>query len=144
MAEPIVGFTSGCFDLLHHSHLVYLQRCRAQCDKLIVGVDSDQMVRSQKGESRPIIPENERHDLINNLGIVSSAFILKEGEKDVITAIKKFRVTKIFKHESFWNMEHIWGLDMPNVQLVIVPDIPGMVSTSQIIARILQRHKSLN
>ncbi|RLT75601.1 hypothetical protein D7V95_13085 [bacterium J10(2018)] len=48
----IVGVTSGCFDLLHFYHLRYLERCRALCDFLIVGVDSDILVHANKTSGR--------------------------------------------------------------------------------------------
>ena len=60
----IVGMTSGCWDLLHASHLYYLDRCKEQCDRLIVGVDSDQLVKDNKGPHRPIHSEIHRLDLV--------------------------------------------------------------------------------
>ena len=134
----ITGLTSGCFDLFHFSHLLYLQRCRSLCDRLIVGVDSDELVKKSKGDSRPIIPENERLELISNLGIVHTAFILKRVE-DLDDVAKKFGVNKLFKHQSFWNMENVFGIGT-GAELVIIQDIPGMVSTSQIIDRIVGRY----
>jgi cytidyltransferase-like protein len=135
----ITGLTTGCFDLLHYSHLLYLQRCRSLCDRLYVGVDSDEMVRKAKGPNRPIIPENERFDLVNNLMVVSGAFVLRDLT-ELPGLIRKFEIDKVFKHESFWNMDGIVGLEGTNAKLVIVPDIPGMVSTSAVIDRILERY----
>ena len=134
----IVGLTTGCFDLLHYSHLLYLQRCKSLCDTLIVGVDSDTMVRNAKGPLRPIIPENERFDLINNLGVVSKAFILRSLEQ-LPNIVKRFGITKIFKHESFFYIDNVIGIEGTGAELVIVPDIPNMVSTTQIIDRINKR-----
>lgn len=45
-----IGLTSGCFDLIHYYHLRYLERCKANCDLLIVGVDSDSLVEMNKKE----------------------------------------------------------------------------------------------
>ena len=52
--------TSGTFDLFHIGHAQYLERAKALGDVLIVGVDSDEKVRSRKGPTRPVVPENER------------------------------------------------------------------------------------
>lgn len=135
----IIGLTTGCFDLLHYSHLLYLQRCKSLCDKLIVGVDSDDMIEKAKGPLRPIIPENERFDLINNLEVVSKTFILKSLE-EIPEMVKRFGVTRIFKHESFFYIDKVIGVDGTGAELVIVPDIPNMVSTTEIIDRIVKRY----
>jgi cytidyltransferase-like protein len=81
----VIGLTSGCFDLIHFGHIHYLQRCRALCDRLIVAVNSDEMVRLVKGPSRPIIPERDRLQLVNSLGCVDSAFIMR-SLSDLTTA----------------------------------------------------------
>jgi len=49
-----VGFTNGCFDILHPGHIAYLAQARAWCDRLIVGVNSDASVRALKGPERPV------------------------------------------------------------------------------------------
>lgn len=137
----IVGLTSGCWDLFHYSHLHYLQRCKALCDKLLVGVDSDAMVRRGKGDKRPIIPENERFNLINSLEIVDATFILHQLE-DLETISRSFLVDKVFKHEGFRDIDNVIGVDNTRAELFIVPDIEDMVSTTAIIERIVERHRS--
>lgn len=49
-----VGFTNGCFDILHKGHVAYLAQARTWCDRLVVGVNSDASVRALKGEGRPV------------------------------------------------------------------------------------------
>ena len=49
-----VGFTNGCFDILHRGHVTYLAQARSWCDRLIVGLNTDESVRKLKGEGRPI------------------------------------------------------------------------------------------
>jgi D-beta-D-heptose 7-phosphate kinase/D-beta-D-heptose 1-phosphate adenosyltransferase len=49
-----VGFTNGCFDILHRGHVAYLAQARAWCDRLVVGLNSDGSVRALKGDSRPV------------------------------------------------------------------------------------------
>src|ERR1700730_16777005 len=48
-----IGFTNGCFDLLHPGHISMLRQARAACDKLVVGINSDESVRRLKGKDRP-------------------------------------------------------------------------------------------
>lgn len=137
----IVGLTSGCWDLFHYSHLHYLQRCKKLCDKLIVGVDSDEMARKDKGDKRPIIPEDERFNLINSLEIVDATFILHQLE-DLETISRSFLVDKVFKHEGFRDIDNVIGVENTQAELCIVPDIEDMVSTTAIIKSIVERHRS--
>lgn len=125
-----IGLTSGTFDLFHHSHLHYLERCKKYCDKLIVGVDSDILVRATKGHHRPIFKESHRLALLNSLGCVDIAFILnKVGDLTKIAA--DFKVTQVFKCEKWEGLSPIYGTE--NADLLIVPDEPNMVSTTEII-----------
>lgn len=70
--------TNGCFDLLHVGHLRYLQEARRLGDMLIVGVNSDESVRLLKGESRPVVPEAERAELVAGLECVDYVTIFDE------------------------------------------------------------------
>jgi len=49
-----IGFTNGCFDLLHRGHVTLLAQARAACDRLVVGLNDDASVRALKGDSRPL------------------------------------------------------------------------------------------
>jgi len=137
----IVGLTSGCWDLFHYSHLHYLQRCKELCDKLLVGVDSDVMVRGIKGDKRPIILEHERFSLINSLEIVDATFILHQLN-DLETISRSFLVDKVFKHEGFKGIDNVVGVANTQAELVIIPDIEEMVNTTTIIKRIVERYRS--
>jgi len=65
-----VGFTNGCFDILHKGHVAYLAQARAWCDRLIVGVNSDASVRALKGEGRPVNDLESRALVLAGLGSV--------------------------------------------------------------------------
>jgi D-beta-D-heptose 7-phosphate kinase/D-beta-D-heptose 1-phosphate adenosyltransferase len=65
-----VGFTNGCFDILHRGHVAYLAQARAWCDRLIVGVNSDASVRALKGEGRPVNDLESRALVLAGLGSV--------------------------------------------------------------------------
>lgn len=74
----IVGFTNGCFDLMHSGHLAILNGTKSQCDKLIVGVNSDASVKQLKGANRPINSEIERALLLASLSVVDMVIIFSE------------------------------------------------------------------
>ncbi|HUZ13585.1 MAG TPA: D-glycero-beta-D-manno-heptose 1-phosphate adenylyltransferase [Caulobacteraceae bacterium] len=65
-----VGFTNGCFDILHRGHIAYLAQARGWCDRLIVGLNSDRSVRALKGEGRPLNDLQARALVLAGLGSV--------------------------------------------------------------------------
>ncbi|MCC7429198.1 MAG: D-glycero-beta-D-manno-heptose-7-phosphate kinase [Alphaproteobacteria bacterium] len=65
-----VGFTNGCFDLLHPGHIHLLEQSRAACDRLVVGLNSDASVARLKGPTRPVQPEAARAQVLASLGAV--------------------------------------------------------------------------
>lgn len=73
-----IGFTSGVFDLLHAGHVDYLEKAKALCDVLIVGVNSDASVRSYKGQSRPIVSQDQRIKVLAALESVNYVFLFEE------------------------------------------------------------------
>lgn len=73
-----IVFTNGCFDILHFGHVSYLNEARALGDILIVGLNSDCSVKKLKGEERPIIGEDERKFLLENLKAVDFVQIFDE------------------------------------------------------------------
>ncbi|MEM7225316.1 MAG: D-glycero-beta-D-manno-heptose-7-phosphate kinase [Pseudomonadota bacterium] len=84
-----VGFTNGCFDLLHPGHLSLLRQARAQCDRLVVGLNSDASVRRLKGERRPIQGEAARAAVLASLATVDRVVIFAEDTPlNLIEALK--------------------------------------------------------
>ncbi|HEV2764932.1 MAG TPA: adenylyltransferase/cytidyltransferase family protein [Pyrinomonadaceae bacterium] len=73
-----VVFANGCFDLLHVGHIRYLEAARGLGDLLVVGVNSDEQVRAQKGEGRPVVPERERAEVVASLRAVDWVTIFPE------------------------------------------------------------------
>jgi D-beta-D-heptose 7-phosphate kinase/D-beta-D-heptose 1-phosphate adenosyltransferase len=73
-----VGFTNGCFDLLHPGHISLLKQCRARCDKLIVAMNSDESVKRLKGESRPVQNEAARATVLGSLEMVDLVVIFDQ------------------------------------------------------------------
>jgi rfaE bifunctional protein nucleotidyltransferase chain/domain len=62
-----VGFTNGCFDILHAGHVMYLNQAKQHCDRLVLGLNSDTSVRILKGVNRPINNEQDRKDVMMGL-----------------------------------------------------------------------------
>lgn len=69
---------NGCFDLIHGGHVSYLESARAMGDALIVGVNSDESERRLKGPSRPIMPADERAELVAGMAAVDAVVIFDE------------------------------------------------------------------
>ncbi len=75
----ITVWTNGCFDLLHVGHVRFLEQARALGDALIVGINSDASTRELKGPERPIVPEQERAEIVAALSSVDAATIFSES-----------------------------------------------------------------
>jgi len=73
-----VGFTNGCFDILHNGHRSLLQQARDACDRLIVAVNSDASVRKLKGEERPLNNELDRAVLLSSLKMVDAVILFDD------------------------------------------------------------------
>lgn len=77
-----VGFTNGCFDILHYGHVNYIAQARARCDKLIVGLNHDRSVKILKGEERPVNDQLARANVMAALGAVNMVVFFGAQEKD--------------------------------------------------------------
>ena len=75
-----ITLANGCFDLLHVGHIRYLQAAKDLGGKLVVAVNSDDSVRELKGKSRPIMPENERAEILAALSPVDAVVIFNEPD----------------------------------------------------------------
>ncbi len=133
-----VVFTNGCFDILHVGHIRYLNAARALGDALIVAINSDRSVREIKGESRPVIPEFERAEVLSSLACVDAVCIFDDPTpKQVIDAI----VPDVLVKGADWGIEHIVGRDTVEKAGGVVLNVPLVEgsSTTDIIRRVLDR-----
>jgi rfaE bifunctional protein nucleotidyltransferase chain/domain len=73
-----IAFANGCFDVLHVGHIRYLQDAARVADVLVVGVNGDDSVRVLKGEGRPLMPANERAEIISAIRGVSYVIVFDE------------------------------------------------------------------
>lgn len=108
-----IVLTSGSYDLLHIGHAQYLMKAKECGDLLIVGIDNDQKVRFRKGKNRPVVPEQERYNMLTHLRYVDlvvpkdvddpSLHLLKTIKPDVlvISETTKHSPKKIEKMKEF-------------------------------------------
>ncbi len=88
-----VGFTNGCFDILHSGHVRYLNDARIKCDRLIVGLNKDKSIKILKGENRPVHDEESRVNVMSALGCVDMVVRFgAEKEEDDNTAGELLKV----------------------------------------------------
>ena len=80
----VVVFANGCFDVLHGGHISYLAGAKDCGDELIVGINSDASVHLIKGKDRPIIPENERAEILAAFEMVDHVVLFNEPSCDAL------------------------------------------------------------
>ena len=133
-----VVFTNGCFDLLHVGHIRYLEEAKTLGDILIVGVNSDASVQKLKGSKRPVLPVEERTEILSGLGCVD--YITIFDELDPLALITSLRPNVLVKGGD-WTKEQTIGKEVvegSGGQVVIIPFVKG-ASTSNLIETILKR-----
>ena len=127
-------FTNGVFDLLHPGHVRYLQDARDLGDRLIVGINSDRSVRSIKGPSRPVTPEQERAEILLALEPVDAVVIF--DEETPFELIRRIQPDVLVKGAD-WGEDAIVGRDVVEARggkVVRVTLSPGY-STTELIRR---------
>jgi rfaE bifunctional protein nucleotidyltransferase chain/domain len=132
-----IVFTNGCFDLLHPGHIRSLEQARALGDALIVGLNSDSSVRELKGPGRPVLPENERAEILAALECVDAVVIFNEATpREIITKL----LPDVLVKGGDWPGDKIIGreeVEAAGGRVVSVPVVPGY-STSAILEKIRQ------
>jgi D-beta-D-heptose 7-phosphate kinase/D-beta-D-heptose 1-phosphate adenosyltransferase len=129
-----LGFTNGCFDLLHPGHVSLLAQARAACDRLIVGLNSDASTRRLKGEGRPIQSEAARAAVLASLASVDLVVIF--GEDTPLKLIEALKPEVLVKGADYARDEVV-GADLVERlggKLILVELAPGH-STSDTIER---------
>ncbi len=101
-----IGFTNGCFDILHLGHIRYLRKAREECDILILGLNSDRSVRSLKGPKRPVNGEGARAEIMAELSCVDIVVVFDEDTP--LELIKSVMPDVIFKGGD-WKEDEIAG-----------------------------------
>ena len=135
-----IVFTNGCFDLIHIGHVRYLEAARAEGDVLVVGVNSDSSVRQIKGPGRPIVPEDQRAEVLASLACVD--FVTLFDEPDPLVTIRLVMPDVLVKGAD-WEEDAIVGRDVVEAMGGRVIRIPltESASTSRIIDKILANNR---
>ena len=128
--KKIIGYTTGVFDMFHIGHLNILKRAKEQCDYLIVGVSTDEVVEEYKKKT-PIIKFEERIAIVEAIKYVDE--VVPQTTMDKMEAWKQLKFDVMF-HGSDWK-----GSDMYNhiiekfnnvgVQVIFLPHTEGVSST---------------
>lgn len=130
-----VVFTNGCFDLLHPGHIRSLETARSLGDVLVVGINSDESVRTLKGEGRPVIPEQERAEILASLECVDAVVIFDEFTPQRVVAAL---VPDVLVKGGDWPGNQIVGreeVEAAGGKVVLVEVVPGY-STTEILKKI--------
>jgi len=130
-----VVFTNGCFDLLHPGHIHSLEAARALGDFLVVGINSDDSVRLLKGPGRPLIPQNERAEILASLECVDGVVIFDQPTpREVIAAL----LPDVLVKGTDWPGNQIVGreeVEGSGGKVVLIDNVPGY-STTEILQKI--------
>jgi glycerol-3-phosphate cytidylyltransferase len=125
-----VGYTTGVFDMFHIGHLNILKRAKEQCETLIVGVSTDEVVEKYKGKT-PIIRFEERIEIVSAIRYVDR--VVPQISMDKLEAWNLLHYDVLF-HGSDWKNSAMYNeiieqLKQVNVDVVFLPHTPGTSST---------------
>jgi D-beta-D-heptose 7-phosphate kinase / D-beta-D-heptose 1-phosphate adenosyltransferase len=129
-----VGFTNGCFDILHRGHTKLLAEARAACDRLVVGLNSDASTTRLKGKGRPINPAGGRAEVLAALEAVDLVVVFEEDTP--LELIKRVRPAVLIKGADY-KREQVVGrevVEQGGGDVVLVDLVPGH-STTAIVER---------
>jgi D-beta-D-heptose 7-phosphate kinase / D-beta-D-heptose 1-phosphate adenosyltransferase len=129
-----IGFTNGCFDLLHPGHIKLLTGARAACDRLVVGLNDDDSVRRLKGEGRPMQQVHARAEVLAALEAVDLVVIF--GEDTPLDLIRRVR-PKVLVKGGDYRREQVVGheiVECDGGEVILVDLVPGF-STTRIVRR---------
>ena len=124
------GYTTGVFDLFHIGHLNILKKAKEQCDFLIVGVSTDELVESYK-HKKPIVPYDERKEIVEAIKYVD--MVVPQVTLDKLEAWEKYRFDVLF-HGDDWQGSCLYNnidekLRKVNCDIVYFPHTNGVSST---------------
>lgn len=130
-----VGFTNGCFDIVHPGHISLIEQASAACDRLIVALNDDASVRGLKGEGRPVQPQDARARVIASLAGVDAVVLF--GEDTPLALIEVVKPDVLVKGADY-SLDEVVGGDVvtANGGRVVLADLVDGFSTTDTISRI--------
>lgn len=131
MKKYKIGYTQGTFDMFHIGHLNLLNNAKEYCEYLIVGVNSDQLVKEYKYKT-PVINEGERLEIVKNIKAVDECNIATTLDKDI--AYSRYHFNAIFIGDD-WRGNPRWektkiDLAKKGVEVIFLPHTTGVSSTA--------------
>ena len=134
-SNKIIGFTNGCFDLLHTGHISYLKSAKQKCDILILGLNSDESIRKLKGKNRPIVELKDRVEILSSFPFIDKIVVFDEVTP--IKLIKRIKPNIIFKGKDYKKQDVVGFRESKKWQgRVILIDFIKNKSTTKLIERI--------
>src|SRR5512135_761251 len=127
-----VGFTNGCFDLLHPGHVKLLAAARAACDRLVVGLNGDDSVTRLKGTGRPVQPVGARAEVLAALEAVDLVVVFDEDTPEKLIASVK--PTVLVKGGDY-TREQVVGREIVEAlggEVILIDLVPGHSTTSMV------------
>ena len=127
-----VGFTNGCFDLLHPGHVKLLAGARATCDRLVVGLNGDASVTRLKGPGRPVQPAQARAEVLAALEAVDLVAVFDEDTPEKLIA--RVKPTVLVKGSDY-TREEVVGREIVEAlggEIILVDIVPGHSTTSMV------------
>lgn len=130
-----IGFTNGCFDILHSGHVTYLEKAKSQVDYLILGLNSDSSIKTIKGKNRPIVSEADRARVLCALESIDAVIIFNESTP--IKLIKEIKPDVLIKGNDYEPKSVVGAKEIKKWEgkLYLVPLLEGK-SSSKIINKI--------
>lgn len=126
----VIGYTTGVYDMFHIGHLNILKRAKEQCDYLIVGVSTDELVLRDKNKT-PIIPFRERCAIVEAIKYVDK--VVPQADKNKFAAWEEYHFNKMFVG-SDWKGTPQWDafekqFEPVNVEIIYLTHTDGISST---------------
>ena len=133
-----IGYTCGVFDVFHVGHLNLLERCKAMCDILIVGVCDDTYVREIK-HKEPVYPEDQRVRILKALKVVDDAVLVDiETTNDKMLALEKFHFDVLFSGDDWKGSERYKRTEEQFAQLKKIKLPPELSSKMQELSKAVE------
>lgn len=131
MKKYKVGYVQGTFDMFHIGHLNLLKNAKEQCEFLIVGVNTDELVEQYK-HKKPIIPLEERLEIVSQIKYVDKAVICENRDK--MEALQKYKYNALLMGDDWKNSDFYNDMELKlkefNVDIVYFPYTKNTSSTT--------------